>query len=61
MTWKLPVQNFKVIGPELTEKSTQNMRQRFTKEIINCVLAIIVRIILNSTSITFYFSGGSHY
>ena len=35
MTWKWPVQNFKEVGSELTDKSTKNMRYRFTKIIVS--------------------------
>ena len=39
MTWKWPVQNFKEIGSELTDKSTKNMRYRFTKIIVSfCIV-----------------------
>ena len=33
MPWKWPVQNFKKIGTEVTDKSTKNMRYKFTKKL----------------------------
>ena len=35
MTWKWPVQNFKEVGAELTDKSTKNMRYRFNEIIVS--------------------------
>ena len=48
MTWKWPVQNFK-ISLEMTEKSKKNMRYRFTKIIVSVsVYYVAVRTIVLS-------------
>ena len=40
MTWTWPVQNFKEIDSELTDKSTKNMRYRFVKIIVSWVYSL---------------------
>ena len=40
MTWTWPVQNFKEIDSELTDKSTKNMRYRFVKIIVSWIYSL---------------------
>ena len=40
MIWTWPVQNFKQIDSELTDKSTKNMRYRFVKIIVSWIYSL---------------------
>ena len=40
MIWTWPVQNFKQIDSELTDKSTKNMRYRFVKIIVTWIYSL---------------------
>ena len=40
MIWTWPVQNFKEIDLELTDKSTKNMRYRFVKIIVSWIYSL---------------------